>query len=115
MAWVATTIDGDGTVTEYDNEFRGAKHGTYVFSYEGDREYYIWVHDNTEDGITEEEAQIIADLADAQPIYWSDYRLCHWMGDFPYLDHWVEGLFPNNGLHPDDEFTYQLLQVNVYE
>ena len=115
MAWVATTIDGDGTVTEYDNEFRGAKHGTYVFSYEGDRPYYVWVHDNTDEGITEEEAQIIADLANAQPIYWSDYRLCYWMGDFPYLGHWVEGLFPNNGLHPDDEFTYQWLQVNVYE
>lgn len=116
MAWVATTIDGDGNVTEYDNEFHGAKNGTYTFAYDdGDREYYVWVHDNVDGGITEEEAEAIADEAITRPIYWSDYRLCHWMYVFECEGHWIEGLFPNNGLHPDSEWTGRLLQVNVYE
>lgn len=115
MAWVATAINGDGTVTEFDNEFRGATHGTHVFRFEGTHECFVWVHDNTRCGLVEGEAAAIADLASKAPIYWSDFRCCHWMYNFQCCGHWVEGLFPNNGLHPDNAFTFKLLQVNVYE
>ena len=116
MSWVATAYATNGSATVFDNEFHGASM-THVFAVKigDDCEVYVWVHDNTENGITEDEAREIANEAVKRPIYWSDFRMCHWMLDFQCAGHWVEGLFPNNGLPDDDMFLMQLLRLNVHD
>lgn len=74
----------------------------------------VIVHDNTEEGITFEQAERIATVAAYRPIYWSDDRMCHWMFDFKSEGHWCAALFHNNGL-PDELNEFDPLHVNVYE
>ena len=101
-------------VEHYTANVTSGKHGTNVFTYEGAREFFVEVYDNTEDGIDLETAKAIADHAKDANIYWSDYRLCHWMFDFRVGDHWCEGLFHNNGLPEDAPSLWEHLHINVY-
>ena len=125
MAWTGTSckFNDDGTVerVEYHSpDHPDGKHGNYGFHIKGiraadgdwvdfDDPVFVMVHDNSKDGLSDEELRKIAEESLRKPIYWSDDRLCYWMYDFNVWDHWCEMV------DVPDESHYECLHINVYE
>ena len=121
MAWLMTTYeqaDGGMVVMEhYTPDVTSGRHGSHLVEFHNPLgyDYDVTVYDNTEDGITEEDAEAIAEEATNTNVYWSDDGLCHWMYDFKKCGHWGEGLFHNNGLPDDVPSIWKHLHINVYD